>query len=243
MPFGESPVFWGIVSIIVAVLWIVASACFSYFWANRKVLEHSTHPSALITEDISSIPGLAVMMQGQPIQNLTATEVIFSNAGNQPLQPSDFAKAEPLGVFTSGICYGAQVKANNPNSTPKINAVEEHILDVEFDFLKPKESITLIVWHDGDVSMRGDLISGKVREGKNKGKNTLKSISITLTVFILIFASLLTIAFSKIWGTPITDVDSFLSSPFLYFSIIISYGIILIPILIYSLIQFIEGIK
>lgn len=238
MPFWESPVFWGIVSIIGVCLGIYASAYFS----NRKVLEYSIHPSALITEDLSNIPGLTVMMYGQAIQDLTATEVTFSNAGNQTLEPSDFAKTEPLGVSVSGICFGVQLKSDNPNSAPIVNPVDVHIFDVEFDFLRPKESLTLILWHDGDASIRGDLKSGKIRAKSKKLDISVLSGALLLGFFEFIIFVPMTFFLADLRNESIFTLNDFLFSKAALLALDLSVLVVVIPLVIFVLIDWIKDL-
>lgn len=236
MPFWESPIFWGIVGIIGVVLGILASAYFS----NRKVLEHHMHSSRLIPKNISNIPGLSVTMHGKPIQNLIATEIKFSNGGNQAIESSDFAKAEKLGAAIDGTYYGSEISSSNPNSAPTVKDVDEHTLAIDFDFIKPKDSITLTLWHDGKASIRGDMKFGKVRKGSGKKSHALLWPISMLFISSFLLSLILTLAIADIWEPSIRSFHDFLASPFLYLTITISMAIIVVPILVYSLIQIIK---
>lgn len=237
MSFLHSPIFWGVVGVVGVFLGIFASAYFS----NRKVLEHLEHSSKLIPKDISNIPGLTITMHGKPIQDLIATEIKFFNGGNQTIESSDFAKAEQLGAAIDGTYYGAEISSSNPNSAPAVKVVDEHTLAVDFDFLKPNDSITLILWHNGKASIRGDIKFGKVR--KKLGNKSPLSLSTRMPVMLyitdLLFSALLTFSFSEIWGPSIQSFQDFFTSPFLNLSYAISLAIIVVPVLVYA---FIHGI-
>lgn len=183
MPFWESSAFWGIVGVVGVALGIFASA----FFSNRKVLTYNKESSVLITDDISNIPRLAVTMDSRPIQNLIATEIKFYNAGNQTIISSDLAKLEPLGVFIPNAYFGSKISSDNKNSAPIINTINEHTLAIEFDFIKPGESLTLCVWHDGDLSICGDLYSGKLKEGRKERKLLSLYVSIIGTCMLFLF--------------------------------------------------------
>lgn len=237
MPWWESGLFWGIVGIIGVCLGIFASS----FFSNRKVLEHREHSSSLIPKDISNIPGLAVTMYDKPIQSLFATEITFFNGGNQTIEPSDFAKAEPLGASIDGNYYGAEINSSNPNAVPAVKVVDEHTLAVDFDFLRPKDSITLTLWHDGKASTRGDMKFGRVRKHSGTKSYFLWFGIAYMVIFTFMFSAVLTMAISNIWGSSIHSFYDFLSSPFLTLSCLISMAIICVPIAVYVIIQIIKG--
>lgn len=169
MPFWESSLFWGIAGIVAG---FVVATFFFLIGKNKKILEYQVTSTNLITKDMAEIPGINITLDGQPVANLISSTVKFMNAGNQTIVPDDFATLEPLGIGVEkhllSLQHGYHISSDNPNSCPLIKAIDDKTINIEFDFLKPKQSFLVTVLHDGDISIFGELKAGKTREFRDK---------------------------------------------------------------------------
>lgn len=150
----------GIAGIIIG---IIVSAFFYLRSKTKYLLEYEVHSAQLITEKMTSIPNLKVTINDQPVESLTSTTIKFSNAGNQSIVLSDFADREPLGITITGHLHSYDVSADNPNSIPELQPIDDKTFRVKFDFLKQKQSFSITLLHDGDINVFGELKTGKIR--------------------------------------------------------------------------------
>ena len=157
----------GIIGTVVGVIGIILSAFFYFKSKSRKLLEYRMISTQLITKKMISIPTLKVIIDGQTVKSLTSTTVTFINSGNQSISISDFAIKEPLGIAITGRLYSHDVAVDNPNSTPNLQRIDDKNYNIEFDFLKPKQSFAITLLHDGTVNVLGELRNGELREYRN----------------------------------------------------------------------------
>jgi len=169
MLFWESNVFWGVAGIVAGV---VVATFYFLIGKSNKLLEYEVISTNLITDNITNIPGISIMLDGKSIENLVSTTIKFINSGNQTIVSGDFAVLEPLSVTVTGqflsTKHGYQVSCDNPNSFPFIKIVNNKTANIEFDFLKPKQSLTITIWHSGKLSVLGELKTGKKAQIQRK---------------------------------------------------------------------------
>ena len=177
MFFLESPVFWGIVGIIGVAVGIIGS-----YLPNRKVIKYHVACTKIITASETELPGLMVKLDDKPIQSLMVTTITFQNVGFQPIRSSDIAQIEPLGAHISGECFKYTLSSSNLKSgltaTQTRTEAQEGMqdgctLNLHFDFLKRKDYFKMCLWHDGAVSPRGELISGKLKKDDKDKKDLI----------------------------------------------------------------------
>lgn len=189
MEFSQSDIFLTITS---ALIGAIISAIFFILGKNKKLLEYQIASVNLITEEMTNIPGISIMLDGEPIKNLIATTIKFINSGNQTICPDDFAKLEPLSTVVTDQFLstenGYQINCDNPNSCPSIKIIGDNTANIEFDFLKPKQSFTITLWHSGNLSVLGELKTGKKRKytGFHKSLFAFFVLSIIMCIATLI---------------------------------------------------------
>lgn len=172
MPENDPNVLLGIAGVAVGIAGIIIGiivSTFFYFRSKSKyLLEHRMKSTQLITKQMTSIPKLEVTVDGQSVESLTSTTIEFINSGNQSILCSDFATKEPLGITITGRLHSYDVSADNPNSTPDLLAFNDKTFHVKFDFLKQKQSFTITLLHDGEVTILGELTNGSRKEYRNR---------------------------------------------------------------------------
>ena len=221
MPFWESSIFWGIAGIVAG---IIVATFFFLIGQNKKLLEYQVITANLVTKDITNIPGISIMLDGEPLEDLVSTTIKFTNSGNQTIVPDDFATLEPLGATVTGqflsAKHGYQVSCDNPNSCPYIKIINDNTANIDFDFLKPKQSFTITLWHSGILSVLGELKAGrrrKYREVYSTSKSLRFSLGLLSIVNIyMIFMFLLAILHED-YPSSWTNIDY--SSPMVLFAL------------------------
>lgn len=166
MPWNDSSILW---TIVVGLVGIIVTVFLYFRPKDKKILEYIINPTQLITEKMTSIPNLKITIDDQPLKTLTSTKIQFLNAGNQSIVLSDFAIKEPLGLTIDGRLHSYDISADNPNSTPDLQPFSNddkppQVFHIKFDFLKPKQSFSITLLHDGPVTVFGELKNGVRRE-------------------------------------------------------------------------------
>ena len=159
MPQFDSSAFWGIAGIVVG---IIVATFFFLIGKNKKILEYQITSFSLISKELSNIPSINVTFHEQPVKSLISTAIQFTNVGNQTIVSSDFASMDSLSVHIDHL-YGYNVTADNKNLLPLIKSIDDNVIDIKFEFLKPNQSFTVKILHDGDVGVFGELKTGKIR--------------------------------------------------------------------------------
>lgn len=192
MMLWESSAFWGIAGIIGG---IVVATFFFVVQRKIKILEYQVDSTKLITDEMINIPGIKITLDSQPVRNLTSTTIKFTNSGNQTITSDDFATLAPLGISVTGrffnIQHGYHTTSDNPNSIPFVKTLDDKTVNIEFDFLKQKQSCSITILHDGALSVLGELKSGKIRKHKDR-KISLPPLCAAFVCIIISFVSIIT---------------------------------------------------
>ena len=179
--------FWGIGGFAVGVIALILSIVFYLCGKKRQLLEHQTTSIQLITKRMSNISGLTITFNNAPIENLTSTTIKFINSGNQTIHSSDFASMEPLSIVVNGCFYSlknsCKIESDNPNSTPQIEILNMNTAYIQFDFLKPKQSFSITLLHNGKLIIEGELKNGTRREYRSH--NNIYAIVKLISYFVL----------------------------------------------------------
>lgn len=159
----------GIIGTIVGTV-IGVSATVIVFFLQKKntLLQYHIFRTLLITEKTAGILNNRISIDGQPISSLFETRIKFRNAGNQPINSSDFASQEPLRILLLGHLYGFDVFTGNHNLLPSLKRIDNMNLNIVnlniiFEGLKPKKYFTVTILHDGFLGVHGVLIPGEMR--------------------------------------------------------------------------------
>lgn len=157
MPWWESSLFWGITGLVGGIL---ISTIFYFVGKERYLMKYRIATKQIISSDITNIAGITIFFNEHPIKELVKTTIKFTNSGNQTIEPSDYAVKEPLCIHILGHLYQHSVSAENNNSIPTITPIDSDKYKIEFDFLKPKQSFTIEIFHNGNIDVLGELRSG-----------------------------------------------------------------------------------
>ena len=168
MPEYSSSDLLGIAGLVVGLIGISVSVFLYFRSKNKKILEYRIDSTQLITESMTHIPNLKVIIGDQPVETLISTTIEFVNSGNQSIVASDFAIKEPLGISTTGHLHSYDVFTDNPNSLPSLQTVNDNNFSNAFVFLKEKQTFSITLLHDGNLTVLGELKTGKIREYRKR---------------------------------------------------------------------------
>lgn len=84
------------------ILGIAGGAVFSICFKARKKLTRKIFTVNLISEEVSSINGLEINYDSQPIKNLYTSTIQIKNTGNWSIRKDDIPRKNPLSIYTDG---------------------------------------------------------------------------------------------------------------------------------------------
>lgn len=192
--------------IIIGVLGIIVGLGGSFFFyrKNKKVkkLIYRAETTVLISEDLSSYENLKILYNNENIDTLNSTTIKIRNIGNDIIEPKDFVPSMPIIIKTSDhflLQDFSKYKITCSDSKNRVNLekIDESNFQVVFDYLNPKDEITIAILHTGDITITGDLKqknSVKNYSNKKYGKEESDYIDNTQTDIIKIYQEIPTLA-------------------------------------------------
>lgn len=164
--------------ILIGLLWciigIAGGAIVTIVNNRRKRLTRKMFTVNLISEKVSSINGLEIKYNSQSIKNLYSSTIQIKNTGNTTINNVDIPKKRPLSIYTDGMFIIDKLNMqlpnhNNENDIQVIFEKNEKGISssaiIDFEFISPKQVITITLLHTGTISLGKWMIKdGKVLE-------------------------------------------------------------------------------
>lgn len=191
----NSSALWGIIGLIGGAL---ISLIFYIISKKRRILTYKIQTTTLITEEISAIPNLEISYNNTKVSNLIATNIEIKNVGNEVIEGDYFASLLPLKLhIDSGeiffYCISDSTDKNTNVSLEKNNGE----VFIHFEFIKPKSSFHLLIYHTGTLTILGEPKTGKFIDSEELITNKLKILKwlmiiiVVMICFYMIFRFLL----------------------------------------------------
>lgn len=180
-----------IIGIVIASVLAIIGICISLRNTPRKTLRYSyLLATPLIEAEMFGIQQHTIIVDGQPIKNLIATRVFFSNQGNTVIDSTDFSETMPLRIVAENKIFcpknGYRVRANDPGAI-KLNMIDEKTLGIDCAYIKPRQSFSIYLLHDGSLSVLGELKSGKIIDYIRAAKKNYVILLIIITLLHILF--------------------------------------------------------
>lgn len=144
---------------------------------------------------------IEVTYSGEAVTNLTVTNVVFWNAGREPIRSQDIPPHEPLSIQPrDGIrILDAEVtQRNNPANDLRSNLVDSNCIILSFDYLDKDEGCVIQIFHTGrtskDLEKKGKIIgaSGLLEPPYNRFRS-LRSFLALISINVIALCSILLI--------------------------------------------------
>lgn len=200
----NSSILWGIIGLsggfIISLLFFVLSK-------RKRKLAYSITTTPIIVKKISKISDLIITYKGKNIDDLSSSYIQIKNIGNDTLEEKDFPELSKLSFITDGeflVNTIDELKIESSNKSIKISPllVSFNEIQLNFDYLDPKDTISCNVFHTRNIIVSGDIKNGKVinntqLEKANRYKQKLEFILPTFFLIISFISLLVTYLFSK----------------------------------------------
>lgn len=157
-------VFIPIVIGLVALLYSIKNQRRNNRLQKFKRLECKGRSYTVVNDESNVFSKLSVMYDGETLNNFTSTRLTITNTGNDVIRNNDISSKSPIQISSVNNKVNILAFEIIP-PTKEINNViirqEKDTLNLEFEFLEPKDQIQIEILHTGKST--ADLIgSGKI---------------------------------------------------------------------------------
>ena len=172
-----------IISFIITFLGFILA--FIFYFKSKKVKKPRLESRSLnlLKESAEKIEGLKITYLNENIPNITITKLAIWNDGNDTINKSDIASADPLLITAKDTVHILEYKIIYQKNECSLFDIEEiesgKKLKVTFDFLDFQDGAVIQLLHTGNSSSDiefGGTIKGVGKIGSNYSKNKVNSI-------------------------------------------------------------------
>ena len=186
--------------------WVILSVCTIlsfvfgiYTWVagkRKKEFSYVSNSHKIIEKGKSRIPQLELKYEGRDIDNLTITNYVIWNTGNEVINFSDIVAEKELEIYSCNKADTIVLDARIIEETEETNKFEimqhkDEFLKIGFDYADPQDGIVVQVLHTGSAA---DLDIGcKIKGGKQIKKLNRKIYTIKLgkmKIYAVIFETI-----------------------------------------------------
>jgi hypothetical protein len=185
----NSSALWGIIGLIGG--FIISFIFYKIGIKNKKII-YTINSQVLITNNLSKINGLNITYQNQPITDLTTTTIIIKSVGKDIINVSDFGKATPFGIKTTGKFFlqndinSIIIKNSNLDNLIEPIFKDDSTILLNFDYLSQGDEITFILLHTKTID-----ICGKLKAGVLLNNNIFKKFNFVIDIILYTCSGLL----------------------------------------------------
>lgn len=163
-------------NILIVFLGMLVSVFLSFLFyqygkiVNTKKIAFTCESFNLVTEYNKN---LKIVFNDKIVRTLTSSTITITNIGNKCITPADFAPSSPLMITsTQGFLFDeasqCNISAKNDMNIVSLIRIDDHCLLINFEFLNPKDKISLSLLHMGDISITGCIKDGFIKDKSNK---------------------------------------------------------------------------
>lgn len=166
----ESSILWGIIGLIGTIF-------FGYIFylksTKEKILLCKFNSMTVISDYITKYKGLRVTYKKKKIKQLKVSTITIKNTGNDTIDENDIAPSCHITFATTknfllDDIEDSEIIASNKSISVKLHKISNNKIELNFDFLKPQDMITVSLLHNGKLSVFGDLKNGTIIINDNR---------------------------------------------------------------------------
>ena len=129
----------------------------------------------LVSEDLSNYNGLQISYNNEEVKTLTSTYITIRNIGNDIIENADIIPSDPIIISTTSKFLSInseeyKIVSSNKKVTTSLQKIDDSNLQLSFDFLNPKNELSITLLHNGDLIVNGDLKIGNIEKISNNDK-------------------------------------------------------------------------
>ena len=167
---------------LIGVAGLIAAFYYGIKGKSKKELSYMIVQSEqLISSGKKRVPKLHLLFENKEIYDITVTTCTIWNTGTQTINRSDIVSGNTLKIYPSekSRILDIQILATNRETNKfEIERVEDKMAVLNFDYIDPKQGVTIQIVHEGsDISFDCEIKGGTFKEKENpnlhKQKNSL----------------------------------------------------------------------
>ena len=189
----SSSLLWSIIGISGS---FIVSLLFFMLGKRKRKLSYSISTNPIFLRNISKIPDITVTYKDKKIAHISYSHIEIKNIGNDTLEERDFPELNKLSLITDGkfllnTIDELEVKSSNKSIKISPLLVSFNKIQLNFDYIDPKNIIECNIFHTGNIIVCGELKNGKIINHTQMEKSN----NLTTNIFAIIsfFGSLLSI--------------------------------------------------
>lgn len=158
--------------IILTIFFGILSYVFYRKGIKKKKLLITSNSTILVSEDLSNYNGLQISYNNEEVKTLTSTSITIRNIGNDVIENTDITPSDPIVITTTNKFLSIngeeyKVTSSNKKITTSLQKIDDSKLQLSFDFLNPKNELSITLLHNGNILVNGDLKNGNVDKVSN----------------------------------------------------------------------------
>lgn len=158
--------------IILTIFFGILSYVFYRKGIKKKKLLITSNSTILISEDLSNYSGLQISYNNEEVKTLTSTCITIRNIGNDVIENTDITPSDPIIISTTNKFLSIngeeyKIASSNKKVTTALKKIDDSNLQLSFDFLNPKNELSITLLHNGNIMINGDLKNGNVDKISN----------------------------------------------------------------------------
>ena len=172
-----------ILGVITSCITIISFIFAIFFYKNPRIvrlLTYNKKTTSFFNKEGENITGIAVTYNGESINSLYITELLFYNQSSDVLKTDDLVNGN-FSVYSEARIFDVVVLESKIESAIKTNDLENKLnWTVNFDYLNKGDSFRLRVVHEkDDIKISSELRGGKIEmhQLSKIKRNLLKMIS------------------------------------------------------------------
>lgn len=153
--------------IISGVVGFLINILTSHLFRSNKVARYAIWSVSIAKADLSKIPGLALLFNGEHIDTLTLTRVVFWNGGQPSIKKEEIVPGDPVRIVCNGTgqLLGAEVVVHN-NKASEFESIlrpDKSAADLTWRYLNRNQGAIVHVFHTGGPAT-GVRVQGQIMD-------------------------------------------------------------------------------
>lgn len=150
--------------------WFIGFVSLVYAFAQRKRkrLCYDYETNVLVTNKLSDIEGIEILLKNEKVNQLSVTSIEITNNGNTIIEDNDVYEGHKLRIVprsdVGDIIYSKLVYESSDYINSSI-ATNKDSVEFRFNSLEKSDCVVVNVYHTGGKSAVFEIV-GKIKEGK-----------------------------------------------------------------------------
>ncbi len=180
----------GIVGTVLGIVGLVTGYIFYRLGLRLKEPCWTILSTPIIRDNISQFSKLEVLYEGNSINNLTSSTILFWNKGRETIDKHDVAHLNPLSIIIRDGCSILSADVTDPTNPANQITVEldkiNNIVHIDFEYIDHMDGATIQILHTGKSSSSLSMV-GNIKGVKSLQRFPKKPNNLIVVLSIILF--------------------------------------------------------